>query len=102
MTPTAASQTAAALLTADPPEIADIRAACGWAHMAGHSIVHLKLDTLTEVLATVDYLRDQLAGAREALAIVTDDRDALAAQIDTARNLCARSPLCVPALGGEG
>ena len=102
MTPTAASQTAAALLTADPPEIEEARADLYEAIDMGLDRFAIRVAVLSELVGTVDYLRDQLAGTREALVIATDDRDTLTAQIDTARNLCARSPLCVPAPGGEG
>jgi hypothetical protein len=101
--PEVAARTAAALLAADPPEIARARAAIGRAHDDGRSGVSLDLPTADDLLGAVDYLCGQLAGTREALAIAEDRLDMLATEIESARSLCARSPLCVSSPpGGEG
>lgn len=52
-----AACTAAALLTADPPEIGAVREALHLAFAAGQPAVTVAAYDLSEVLATVDYLR---------------------------------------------
>jgi hypothetical protein len=62
-----AARTAAALLAVDPPEIAAVQEAVDYAGIAGHVIVHLDLDVVEELLATVGYLRGQRDQLRAAL-----------------------------------
>jgi hypothetical protein len=62
------ARTAAALLTADPPEIAVLRADLAMARRTGQPTLTRHVDTLTELLATVDYLRGELAEARRGTA----------------------------------
>lgn len=68
----AAARTAAALLTADPPEIGAVREALHLAFTAGQPTVTVAAYDLSQVLASVDYLQERLAGTCEALAISDD------------------------------
>jgi hypothetical protein len=67
-----AARTAAALLTADPPEIGAIWEAIGHAHAAGQAGVYLDLTAVDELIGTVDYLRDQRDQLRAAVQAEAD------------------------------
>lgn len=61
------ARTAFALLAADPPEIGVVRTEMANAHASGAMGMYLGLDQVAELLASVDYLRDERDRLRSAL-----------------------------------
>lgn len=66
------ARTAAALLSADPPEIEEAREALDRAHNGGQSHVTLDLPTADDLIGTVDYLRRQRDQLRAAIQTEVD------------------------------